>query len=125
MTPSSLASYHERPSRDFFISGGLACRLMYRNEGIGGAMRFLLQFLHGVLPVTRINLICASRDLRTFVPIWDSDPEGISHTRRLRKFGVTFPIVAAEELERPVLINDLSAIKEAVKDDADARQLPF
>lgn len=125
MTPSSLASYHERPSRDFFISGGLACRLMYRNEGLGGAMRFLLQFLHGVLPVTRINLICASRDLRTFVPIWDSDPGGISHTRRLRKFGVTFPIVAAEELERPVVINDLSAIKEAVKDDADARQLPF
>ena len=110
MTPSSLAAYQERPSRDFFISGGLACRLMYRNEGIGGAMRFLLQFLHGVLPVTRINLICTSKDLRNIVPLWDSDPKGISHTQRVRKLGMAFQLVAADDLERAAVINDLSAI---------------
>ncbi|MBD5557344.1 MAG: sigma-54-dependent Fis family transcriptional regulator [Desulfovibrio sp.] len=125
MTPSSLAAYQERPSRDFFISGGLACRLMYRNEGIGGAMRFLLQFLHGVLPVTRINLICTSKDLRNIVPLWDSDPKGISHTQRVRKLGMAFQLVAADDLERAAVINDLSAIKEAVKDDDAAHRLPF
>ena len=122
-SPPSAAA--ERPSRDFFLSGGLACRLMYRNEGLGGAVRFLLQFLHGSLPVTRINIVCASRDLRAFVPIWDSAPKGIEHTHRVRRLGVNFSIVAPDALDRPVILNDLSAIKEAARHDAAARALPF
>lgn len=115
----------ERPSNDFFVSGGLGCRLIYRSEGLNAAMRFLLQFLRDVMPVTRINIVCASNDLQRFVPIWDSDPSGLTRTRRPREEGGDFPIVAADRLGEPVILNDLSAIRNATRHDARARELPF
>lgn len=124
MPQTFLANHDERPPRDFFISGGLACRLMYRNEGLVGALRFLLQFLQGVVPVSRIAVFCVSRDLQTYALLWDSDPT-YTLDRRVCKYGRDFTLVAEEELDRPVLINDLSAIKETAKDDASARVLPF
>lgn len=125
MTPSLLANYDARPSRDFFLSGGVACRLMFRNEGLNSAMRFLLQFLRGVIPVSRITVFCVSKDLRNIMLIHDSDPHKTLQDQRVCKYGRDFTLVAEDQLEVPVIINDLTAIKEAVKDDADALTFPF
>lgn len=87
-------------------------------------MRFLLQFLQGIMPVTRINIVGASKYLHSFIPIWDSDPAGISRTRKMHRNG-TFPIVAQDKLAQPVILNDLSLLKSAVQQDDSVRDLPF
>lgn len=115
----------ERPSKDFFISGGLGCRLICRNEGLNAAMRFLLQFLHGIMPVTRINFVYASRDRQHFIPFWDSDPVGFTRTRRVRGQDTRLHIVAPDRLDQPVIINDLSTVRDATRHDASVRELPF
>lgn len=112
---------------DFYESGGLSCRLLYRTGGLNNAVFLLLQLCREILPVERINFVGGSDDLKLFVPIADTDPHGVRQAREAANNRKWFSIVASEcDLSQPLIINDLEPFKrEAISRDPTARNLPF
>lgn len=108
---------------DLFESGGISCRILYRMNGLESAMRFLLTLLQETLPVERINIMCAAADLSVFVPIVDTAQADIGVIRRHPCKRT--PFIEPERLSSPVLIHNLEAYKEALREEASGYVLPF
>ena len=93
---------------DFFDSGGLSCRLLYRTSGLDGSIHLLLQLVREIFPIIRLNIVSGSSDLRVFVPIADTLPNGLTRVREAGKGRKSYPIIAhGSDLSKPLLLNDL------------------
>lgn len=103
----------------FFDSGGLSCRLLYRTSGLDGSIHLLLQLVREIFPIIRLNIVSGSSDLRVFVPIADTLPNGLTRVREAGKGRKSYPIIAhGSDLSKPLLLNDLESFKrEALKID--------
>ena len=112
---------------DFFDSGGLSCRLLYRTSGLDGSIHLLLQLIREIFPIIRLNIVSGSSDLRVFVPIADTLPNGLTRVREAGKGRKSYPIIAhGSDLSKPLLLNDLESFKrEALKIDPSVTELPF
>ena len=112
---------------DFFDSGGLSCRLLYRTSGLDGSIHLLLQLVREIFPIIRLNIVSGSSDLRVFVPIADTLPNGLTRVREAGKGRKSYPIIAhGSDLSKPLLLNDLESFKrEALKIDPSVTELPF
>ena len=112
---------------DFFDSGGLSCRLLYRTSGLDGSIHLLLQLIREIFPIIRLNIVSGSSDLRVFVPIVDTLPNGLTRVREAGKGRKSYPIIAhGSDLSKPLLLNDLESFKrEALKIDPSVTELPF
>ena len=78
---SSFQMMEGKGSMDFFDSGGLSCRLLYRTSGLDGSIHLLLQLVREIFPIIRLNIVSGSSDLRVFVPIADTLPNGLTRVR--------------------------------------------
>ena len=82
---SSFQMMEGKESMDFFDSGGLSCRLLYRTSGLDGSIHLLLQLIREIFPIIRLNIVSGSSDLRVFVPIADTLPNGLTRVREAGK----------------------------------------
>ena len=124
---SSFQMMEGKESMDFFDSGGLSCRLLYRTSGLDGSIHLLLQLIREIFPIIRLNIVSGSSDLRVFVPIADTLPNGLTRVREAGKGRKSYPIIAhGSDLSKPLLLNDLESFKrEALKIDPSVTELPF
>lgn len=124
---SSFQMMEGKGSMDFFDSGGLSCRLLYRTSGLDGSIHLLLQLVREIFPIIRLNIVSGSSDLRVFVPIADTLPNGLTRVREAGKGRKSYPIIAhGSDLSKPLLLNDLESFKrEALKIDPSVTELPF
>ena len=124
---SSFQMMEGKESMDFFDSGGLSCRLLYRTSGLDGSIHLLLQLIREIFPIIRLNIVSGSSDLRVFVPSADTLPNGLTRVREAGKGRKSYPIIAhGSDLSKPLLLNDLESFKrEALKIDPSVTELPF
>ncbi len=108
---------------DFFDSSGFSCRVLYRMNGLESSARFMLTLLQEVLPVVRINIMCAATDLSVFVPVTDTEPRDIGVIRRIP--GKRTPFIEPDQLSSPLLVGDLAEYKETLRKDLPGYVLPF
>ncbi len=109
---------------NFFKTNGETCKILYKTNGLDHAMHLLLKIIKNVYPVVRINILCGSFQDKIFIPIFDTDPNGLATVRTTDN---KFPIVAYDSsLLDPLIINDLAPYqKQAVEEDPSAVDLPF
>ena len=88
---SSFQMMEGKGSMDFFDSGGLSCRLLYRTSGLDGSIHLLLQLVREIFPIIRLNIVSGSSDLRVFVPIADTLPNGLTRGVKPGRAGRAIP----------------------------------
>ena len=97
---------------DFFDSGGLSCRLLYRTSGLDGSIHLLLQLIREIFPIIRLNigavpLICGSS-----VPHCGHLAQRPDPVREAGKGRKSYPIIAhGSDLSKPLLLNDLESFR--------------
>lgn len=110
-------------TKNYFKTNGETCKILYKTNGLEHAIHLLLKTIKNVYPVVRINILCGSFQNKIFIPIFDSDPNGLS---TIRKSDSKFPIIAYDSLAEPVIINNLEPYKkQAIQEDASVTKLPF
>lgn len=111
-------------TKNYFKTNGETCKILYKTNGLEHAMHLLLKTIKNIYPVVRINILCGSFQNKIFIPIFDTDPNGIA---TVKTSDSKFPIIAydAQPLE-PLIINDLEPYKKkALKEDSGVVDLPF
>lgn len=109
---------------NFFQSNGETCKILYKTNGLEHAMHLLLKIVRTIYPIVRINILCGSSTEKIFIPIFDTDPNGI---KTIVTKDNKFPIIANDSpLLKPIFINNLDKYKKkAIQEDPSAAELPF
>ncbi len=83
----------------------ISCSIIYRTNGLGEALKFLLNAVSRILPVERINILCSARDFSVFLPVADTMEPNYGIVRRMP--GEKAPLLMPDKIEEPCIINDL------------------
>lgn len=94
------------PSASRIEQDAFSCRVMYRTNGLGQALLFLLALLRKQLSVSRINILCVARDFSILLPVADTMP--ITYGAAYRRPQGEPPLLMPEKLMEPCTVDDLS-----------------
>lgn len=94
---------------NFTEQDAFSCCIIYRTNGLGQALLFILNLLCRKLPIERINILCTAIDFSIFLPVADTMTidYGIVH----KKSGEKPPLLMPEKINEPCIVNDLNNYK--------------
>ena len=97
-------------NENFVDSSAMACLILYKTNGLHGAIDGLLNIIEKDIAISRINLILVSHNNRRVLHIYDTDKTYSFDTISLNdKEGVA--IILSEKKDEAVYMNNLDSFK--------------